>query len=165
MAETLERYFNKIEKYEKPDLMVIDGGKGQLNSAKNIFHKKNIEDIELISLAKRVEEVYLPDKRTSILLPKNSSALRLLIRVRDEAHRFAIKYHKKQRRKRTLTSEVDNIPGIGEKNKFLLLKEFGSVTKIKQASKNQLTVVKGIGEKMAENIVGYFSKSNKKAET
>lgn len=153
MAETLDRYLTKIEKQEKPDLIIIDGGKGQLSSANRILIEKGVEDMEIISLAKRLEEVFLPNISQSIILPRSSSALRLLIKIRDEAHRFAITFHRKRRSSRTLTSELDKIKGIGIKTKFLLLKEFGSVENIKKAQVEEILKVKGIGEAFAGKIL------------
>lgn len=159
MAETMTRFLSHLEDesgWEKPDLIVIDGGKGQLSSSYQILKESKFDDIEMISLAKRVEEVYLPNQDESIYLPRNSSALRLLINIRDEAHRFAITYHRKKRNTRTLYSQLDDIKGIGEEKKILLLKTFGSVTSISKASIEELSVVKGIGEKFATIIYNYF---------
>lgn len=153
MMETLNRYFDKIEEQEKPDLIVIDGGKGQLSSAYSVMKQKNIPDIEMISLAKRLEEVFLPKRSDSIILPRTSSALRLLINIRDEAHRFAISYHRKRRNMRTLTSDLDKIKGIGKETRFLLLKEFGSVERIKKATFEELTTIKKIGSDTANRII------------
>ena len=158
MEETMKRYLIKIEENEKPDLIVIDGGKGQLNKSYNILKKMKIEEIEMISLAKRIEEVFLPGSKNSIILPRNSSALRVLVKIRDEAHRFAITFHRKRRKKRTLKSELDNIIGVGDLTKFALLKKFGSVDNIKNASITELISVKGIGEKSARMILEYLSK-------
>ena len=156
MEETMRRYLNKIEENEKPDLIVIDGGKGQLSKSFNILKEMKIEDIEMISLAKRIEEVFLPGIKNSIILPRNSSALRVLVKIRDEAHRFAINFHRKRRKKRTLTSELDKISGVGEQTKFSLLKKFGSVDNIGNASLKELMSIKGIGEKSAKLIVEYL---------
>lgn len=158
MKETLTRYLTKIEEQEKPDLIIIDGGKGQLSSAFEILQKMNVENIEMISLAKRLEEVFIPGKNKSVILPRSSSALRILINIRDEAHRFAITYHRKKRSKRTLQSELDKISGVGEKTKFLLLKEFGSVENIAAASKMEMMNIKGLGEKTAEKILSILNR-------
>lgn len=158
MEETMRRYLNKIEENEKPDLIVIDGGKGQLRKSYNTLKEMKIENIEMISLAKRIEEVFLPGGKSSIILPRNSSALRVLVKIRDEAHRFAITFHKKRRKKRTLKSELDTILGVGEQTKFSLLKKFGSVDNIRNASITELMSVKGIGEKSATMILEYLSK-------
>lgn len=156
MAETMERYFNKVIPEIKPDLIVIDGGKGQLNSALSVLNKLQLMDVELISLAKRIEEVFLPDHNDSIILPRSSSALRMLIHIRDEAHRFAVSFHRKRRKNRTLTSELDKISGVGEEMKFYLLKEFGSVENIKKAKVEELTKIKGIAGKTAEKIIAHL---------
>ncbi len=153
MQETLERYLKRIDEQTKPDLIVIDGGKGQLNSANFTLQKFPKWEIEIISLAKRMEEIFLPKKNESILLPRNSSALRLLIKIRDEAHRFAITFHRKKRNFRTLQSDLDKVKGIGDKTKFLLLKEFGSIEKIKKLPIEELTKIKGIGKQTAINIL------------
>ncbi|MCK4956151.1 MAG: excinuclease ABC subunit UvrC [Candidatus Cloacimonetes bacterium] len=158
MAETMRRYFSKITLEEKPDLIVIDGGKGQLSSAYPILKETGFEDIEMISLAKRIEEVFVPEKSDSILLPRNSAALRLLIQIRDEAHRTAVGFHRKTRSKRTLSSELDEIGGIGQNLKFMLLKEFGSVENIRNASITDLTRVKGVGFKIAKSIIDSLNK-------
>ncbi len=156
MAETMERYFMKVSDEDRPDLIVIDGGKGQLNSASGILNNLTIENIEIISLAKRLEEVFIPGYENSVILPRSSSALRLLVHIRDEAHRFAITFHRKRRSSRTLTSELDSIQGVGEELKFYLLKEFGSVEAIKKASISELTKIKGIAKKTAEKIVSHL---------
>ena len=158
MEETMRRYLNKIDENEKPDVIVIDGGKGQLSKSYNILQEMKITDIEMISLAKRVEEVFLPNNKNSIILPRNSSALRVLIKIRDEAHRFAITFHRKRRKKRTLKSELDSISGVGEQTKFTLLKKFGSVENIGKASMVELMSVRGIGERSAKIILDYLSK-------
>ncbi|MCK5051692.1 MAG: excinuclease ABC subunit UvrC [Candidatus Cloacimonetes bacterium] len=158
MAETMKRYLTKIDENEKPDLIVIDGGKGQLSISYNVLKEMKIKEIEMISLAKRIEEVFLSGSNSSIILPRNSSALRVLVKIRDEAHRFAITFHRKRRKKRTLKSEIDNISGIGEQTKFSLLKKFGSVDNIRNTSITELISVKGIGEKSARVILEYLSK-------
>jgi len=153
MAETLDRFLKKADDADIPDLIVIDGGKGQLSSSYRILKKYSKTNIEMISLAKRLEEVFLPGKSDSIILPRSSSALRLLISIRDEAHRFAISFHRKRRSSRTLKSELDNIKGIGFKTKFLLLNKFGSVENIKKQNRESLVEIKGIGLKAADKIL------------
>jgi len=158
MAETLERYLLKIDKEEIPDLIVIDGGKGQLSSAYVVLQRSSYPKIEIISLAKKLEEVFLPGHKDSILLPRSSSALRLLIKIRDEAHRFAITFHRKRRSSRTLKSQLDDIKGVGFKLKFLLLNEFGSVENIRKLDVQTLCKIKGIKEKTAQNILEGLNK-------
>jgi excinuclease ABC subunit C len=158
MQETMARFLTETKKEPqmKPDLIVIDGGKGQLSASEQILRASGINDISIIALAKRVEEVFVPGNEQSIILPRSSSALRLLINIRDEAHRFAISLHRKRRSSRTLESELESISGIGEKNKFLLLKELGSVENIANANKETLSKIKGIGPKIAEKIYNHF---------
>lgn len=153
MAETMRRYFAKVTDEDKPDLVVIDGGKGQLSSAYPILQETTNDEVEMISLAKRMEEVYIPNNLDPIVLPRNSSALRLLVQIRDEAHRTAVGFHRKVRSNRTLTSELDEIKGIGKHIKFMLLKEFGSVKNIKNGSITELCRIKGVGAKTAKNII------------
>lgn len=158
LEETFTRFLEEIDKDAemKPDLFVIDGGKGQLNACLKVLKSSACNDIPIISLAKRAEEVYLPGVSESLILPKSSAALRLLINIRDEAHRFAINFHRSRRSKRTLISELEEIKGIGTQTKFLLLKELGSVDKIAQASKEELLKIKGIGARTAEQVYDYF---------
>ena len=158
MQETMTRFLKETEKEPgmKPDLIVIDGGKGQLSASKQILQISGKEDIYLISLAKRAEEVFIPGNEQSLILPRSSSALRLLIAIRDETHRFALSLHRKRRSQRTLESTLENIPGIGKKNKFLLLKELGSVENIAKADITTLTNIKGIGSKTAIQIYNHF---------
>ncbi|MCB5229148.1 MAG: excinuclease ABC subunit UvrC [Candidatus Cloacimonetes bacterium] len=158
LQETLQRYLDEIAKDPdmKPDLFVIDGGKGQLNACVKILAENEYADIPIISLAKRAEEVFIPDAADSVILPRSSAALRLLIALRDEAHRFAINFHRSRRSKRTLFSELEDIPGVGKHLKFLLLKELGSVEQIAKAPIEELTSIKGIGIKTAKTVYDYF---------
>jgi len=158
MQETMARFLTETKKEPqmKPDLIVIDGGKGQLSASEQILRASGKNDISIIALAKRAEEVFVPGNEQSIILPRSSSALRLLINIRDEAHRFALSLHRKRRSRRTLESELESISGIGEKNKFLLLKELGSVENIANANRETLSKIKGIGPKIAEKIYNHF---------
>ncbi|MDY0217826.1 MAG: excinuclease ABC subunit UvrC [Candidatus Cloacimonas acidaminovorans] len=158
MQETMARFLTETQKEPqmKPDLIVIDGGKGQLSASEQILRASGNNDISIIALAKRAEEVFVPGNEQSIILPRSSSALRLLINIRDEAHRFAISLHRKRRSSRTLESELESISGIGEKNKFLLLKELGTVENIANANRETLSKIKGIGPKIAEKIYNHF---------
>ena len=164
MQETMARFLSETEKDEqmKPDLIIVDGGKGQLSASEQILSSSGKNDISLIALAKRAEEVYLPGNEQSIILPRSSSALRLLIAIRDEAHRFAITFHRKKRSQRTLESALEAIPGIGETNKFLLLKELGSVDNIAKADIETLASIKGIGVKTATKIYNHFHNEENK---
>ncbi|MDP2172872.1 MAG: excinuclease ABC subunit UvrC [Candidatus Cloacimonadaceae bacterium] len=158
LQETLERFILEIGKDPEmhPDLIIIDGGKGQLAACNEILQTSQFSETPMISLAKRAEEIFRPGGGESVILARSSSSLRLLINIRDEAHRFAIEFHRKRRSKRTLISELEDIPGIGEQTKFLLLKELGSVNNIRTANVQTLASVKGIGEKTAIAIHAYF---------
>jgi len=138
-----------------PSLMVIDGGKGQLNAVTEILDSFGME-IPVIGLAKREEEIFLPGYRDPIVLSKDDEALRLLQRIRDEAHRFAITYHRQLRAKRTIRSELDDIPGVGFERKIALLRTFGSVERIKQASLEELEAIRGVPKSTAKEIFDYF---------
>lgn len=161
MFEVLTRRFSKDNRKEDelPDLVVIDGGKGQLSSA--ITALKSIGmygKFPIIGLAKRLEEVFMPDSSESIIIPKTSSSLKLLQRVRDEAHRFAITFHRAQRSKRTLTSQINDIPGVGPRTRQKLISHFGSVKKIKEAYLEDLESV--VGKSLAKVINDYFKGLN-----
>ncbi len=160
LQETLRRFMDEIDKDQdmKPDLFIIDGGKGQLSATNEILQDSQYKDISIVSLAKRAEEIFLPGRSESVILARSSSALRLVTNIRDEAHRFAINFHRKRRSKRTLTSELEEIPGIGEQTKFLLLKALGSVENVRTAELETLTSIKGIGPKTAQNIHEFFHK-------
>ncbi len=165
MREVTERRYSRLleEHGEFPDLIMVDGGKGQLSSAVEVLTKLGLEGQPIIGLAKRLEEVFLPDKTEPELMPKSSSGLRLLQQVRDEAHRFAITFHRSLRAKRTLTTELDLIEGIGKKRAKELLEVFGSVQGVKFATSEQLAEI--VGEKVAGKIVDYFSLSETEKET
>jgi len=154
IGETMSRFLTETDKVPEmlPDLFIIDGGKGQLHTAESVL-KTAGKTVPLISLAKRLEEIFLPQTADSLLLAKSSQALRLITKIRDEAHRFAINFHRSRRSKRTLISELEAIPGIGEQTKFLLLKQFGSVDAIRQCTAEQLAEVKGIGVNTARLIL------------
>lgn len=141
---------------EKPDLLIIDGGKGQLSACYEVLQESGIKGIDMISLAKRIEEVFKPNNPTPILLKPASSELRMLQRIRDEAHRFTITFHRKLRNKQQTHSAVDDIPGVGEVKAKALLNAFGTSENIKSASIDELTSVKGIHLALAETIYNYF---------
>lgn len=142
---------------EKPDLIVIDGGKGQLSSVYQILNQFDF-DIDLISLAKKQEEVFVLEQSSPIILKKGSVELRLLQRIRDEAHRFAITFHRQIRQKQQTYTELDEIAGVGPKKRDLLLNIFGTSEKIKQASVEELESVKGINKLLAQTIYNHFHK-------
>ncbi len=158
MGEVVRRYFTRLnqEKKEFPDLVLVDGGKGQLSTTIQTLKKLSIKNQNVMALAKRLDEVFVPGKSDSLMIPKSSASLKLLQRIRNEAHRFAVEYHRKLRKKRTIRSELDEIPGIGPARRKILLKHFGSVEKIKQASLHELLQAEGISKKTAENIYNYF---------
>ena len=142
-----------------PDLIIIDGGKGQLNSALEIIRALGHYQIPVVGLAKQFEYVFLEGQSEPVILPPNSKALYLIQRIRDEAHRFAITYHRKLRHKRNLVSVLDHIEGVGPTRRKALWDAFGSIAEIKKAKITDLTAVPGISENIANNIVQYFKNS------
>ncbi|MSY11199.1 MAG: excinuclease ABC subunit UvrC, partial [Actinobacteria bacterium] len=145
-----------------PQLVVVDGGKPQVNAAAKALRDLGIEDIALCGLAKRLEEVWLPNSSEPVIFPRHSEALYLLQRVRDEAHRFAINFHRSKRSKLMLDSFLDEIGGLGEGRRKALLDKFGTVTALKSASIEEISDVPGIGPKMAKTI---FESINQKEPT
>lgn len=141
---------------EFPDLILIDGGKGQLNVARSVLRELGLESIPTIGLAEKFEEIYMEGNPDPIILPRDSQALYLVQRVRDEAHRFALTYHRHLRDQRTTKSILDDIPGIGPKRKKALIRAFGSVYGVKQATLEELKAVPGITEELAERIYETF---------
>lgn len=135
-----------------PNLMVIDGGAPQVNAAQRVFDDLGITDIALVGLAKRLEEVWLPDEEYPLILPRSSEGLFMLQRVRDEAHRFAITHHRSRRSKSMVESTLDAIPGLGEVRRKTLVKHFGSMKKLRAATEEELAEVPGIGPKLANTI-------------
>ena len=143
-------------RFPKPDLMIIDGGKGQLSAVKEIFDEYGITDIELVSLAEREEEVFTLFQEDSIRIDHRDFSLKLLQRIRDEAHRFAITYFRSLHSKRNLASVLQEIDGIGKKKRMALLEKFGTIDKIMSADVQSLSTVDGIGEELAKKIFTYF---------
>lgn len=135
-----------------PDLVFIDGGKGQLNSVRAAMHEVGADSVPTASLAKENEEIFVPQKREPIILPRSSPGLQLLQRLRDEAHRFALGYHQKIRRRQTFASALDTIPGIGPKRKRALLKQFGSVQAIREAPLAELATTRGMSKNLAQKV-------------
>jgi excinuclease ABC subunit C len=136
-----------------PDLLMVDGGKGQLNVALETLDEFGLRDqVPAVGLAKQEEEIFLPDRPAPVRLPRTSEGLYLLQRIRDEAHRFAVTYHRQVRRKQTITSQLDGIPGIGPKRRSALLKQFGSIEAIRSASEEELSAVPGMTRKAAEQL-------------
>jgi excinuclease ABC subunit C len=135
-----------------PDLVLIDGGRGQLNAALEVRQELGLDSIPMVSLAKENEAVFIPSSTQPVYIAKDSPALHILQRARDEAHRFAISYHRKLRHKEIIASALDNIPGIGPKRKKALLKKFGSIEAIKEASLEELSQTKGITSALAQKV-------------
>jgi len=137
---------------QMPDLVIIDGGKGQLNAALKVMQELGIAGVSVIGLAKQEEEIFLPQQTASLRLPKTSEALKLLQRIRDEAHRFGITYHRTLRVKKGLASQLDAIPGIGPRRRRALLARFGSLDKIREASVEELMTVAGMTRAAAQRL-------------
>jgi excinuclease ABC subunit C len=135
-----------------PNLVVVDGGQPQVNAAARALGELGIDDVYVVGLAKRLEEVWLPDSDFPVILPRTSQGLYLLQRIRDEAHRFAISFHRQKRGKAMTVSALDGVPGLGEAKRKALLAHFGSLKKIKAATAVELTAAKGIGPTLAEAI-------------
>lgn len=141
-----------------PDLVIVDGGKGQLSAAVGVMDSLGITDVPLSGLAKRFEELHLPGRAAPVVLPRRSQALYLVQRIRDEAHRFAITYHRDVRGKRALRSELDDVAGIGPGRKKLLLKRFGSVRRIREASVSEVADTPGISRDLAERLKAHLAR-------
>lgn len=159
MREIIHRRYSRVieEKLPFPDLIMVDGGKGQLSSAIETLDELGIKNYEIIGLAKRLEEVFLPGESEAQSIPKTSSSLKLLQHVRDEAHRFAITFHRERRSKRTFATELTEINGIGEKVAQKLLAELGSLEAIKTASEESLA--KAIGAAKAKLVYEHYQKA------
>jgi excinuclease ABC subunit C len=158
IQEVLTRYLTRRreEQLPMPDLIVIDGGKGQLNAALEAAAQLGQGEIPIVSLAKREEEVFLPGRSESLRLPRRSPSLRLLQRARDEAHRFGLAYNRKRRTQRTITSELLNIPGVGPRRRRQLLERFGSLAGVKSASVSELATLPGFSTTLAERVLSHL---------
>jgi len=161
LQEVLKRRFKRFSDASNawaalPDLVLIDGGKGQLNAAREAMREAGAESVPVASLAKENEEIFVPQKRRPIVLPRSSPGLQLLQRLRDEAHRFAITYHQRLRKREAFTSALDTIPGIGPKRKRALLKQFGSVQSIRTATEEELATARGMSQSLAKRIKEYL---------
>ncbi len=164
LREVLSRRLDKLgtddeEKFPKPDLIIIDGGKGQLSSVNEIFTERNVKDIKLISLAKREEEVFTLYSEESIKIPHRDYSLKMLQRIRDEAHRFAITYFRNLHSKRNLSSVLTEIDGIGKVKRNALMEKFGTLDKIMSADVSALAECEGISYALAEKIKNYLSEN------
>jgi excinuclease ABC subunit C len=135
-----------------PDLIIVDGGKGQLSAACRELQRLGMHDLPIIGLAKEREEIYRPGRALPLRLPMDSPALRLLQRIRDEAHRFANAYHQLLMKKRIGESILDDCPGVSQNRKNLLLRRFGSVNRLRKASVDEIAATEGIGRKLAEEL-------------
>ena len=158
MREVVERRYSRMldEDGSWPDLLMVDGGKGQLNAAVEVLRELDVRDqFQVVGLAKRLEEVYRPEDANPVLIGKDSPALQLLQKVRNEAHRFAVTYQRKRRKKKTLQSELLEIHGIGPKTAQALLSEFGSVAKVKKADQSALAEV--VGPAKADRVRSYYA--------
>ncbi|MGW4947948.1 excinuclease ABC subunit UvrC [Actinoplanes sp. NPDC004185] len=147
-----------------PNLVVVDGGQPQVNAVAAVLSDLGITDVALCGLAKRLEEVWLPGEDFPVILPRTSEALYLLQRVRDEAHRFAITFHRQRRSKRMTASALDNIPGLGETRRKALLRHFGSLKRLGQATPEEITEVPGIGRRTAEAVLAALADTTKPAD-
>jgi excinuclease ABC subunit C len=164
IQEVLRRRFKRgltgESTWTAPDLVLIDGGKGQLNASLEVRQELGLDSIPMASLAKENEEVFIPGDSQPVYMAKDSPALHILQRARDEAHRFAISYHHKLRRKEGIASILDGIPGIGPRRKKALLKKFGSIEAIKEASLEELSQTKGITPALAQKVKEYLKDSS-----
>jgi len=160
MAEVVRRRYSRVlnEGIRKPSLIVVDGGKGQLSSACRELKTLGLDDLPIIGLAKEREEIFRPGHGEPLVLDHSSGAIRLLQRIRDEAHRFANGYHQILMKKRVSESVLDDCPGVSENRKKLLLRHFGSMEKLRQATADEISAIEGIGQKLAETLVDFFAK-------
>ncbi len=158
MQEVVRRRFRRAKREDvtedwrqMPDLVIVDGGKGQLNAALEVLREIDVH-VPIVGLAKENEELFLPGRSDPVILPRDAQSLFLVQRIRDEAHRFAIAFHRQRRQKASITSALDDLKGIGPRRKRALLQAFGSVKRIREASVEELAAVEGIGPVLAEQI-------------
>ena len=144
-----------------PGLVVVDGGAPQVAAAQRALTELGISDIPVCGLAKRLEEVWLPDEEDPVILPRSSEGLYLLQRVRDEAHRFAINHHRNRRSKSMVESLLDDVPGLGEVRRKTLLRQFGSLKRLRAATLEEVAAVPGIGPRTAEAIVNALAQQGR----
>ena len=156
MAEIMERRYGNEKDWPMPDLIIIDGGKGQLNAALPVIRAMGVTDVPVISLAKRIEELFVEGESESIILEHHTPELQLLQQIRDEAHRFAITYHRRLRGKRNLESVLDHIEGIGPKRRKALYKHFGNLDAMRVAELEELESVEGMNKKTALAVYEFF---------
>lgn len=158
IREVVSRFVRRRQDDQKPlpDLFVIDGGKGQLAAAVEALQAQGVGSANLIGLAKREEEVFLPGRSESLLLPRRASSLKLLQRVRDEAHRFAISYSRARRTRRTVTSRLLDIPGVGPQRRRALLEKFGSLAGVRLATPEEISALPGFSAKLADRVLEHL---------
>ena len=166
MAEVVRRRYSRVlnDGIRKPSLIVVDGGKGQLSSARRELESLGLGDLPIIGLAKEREEIFRPGDPNPLVIDHSSGAIRLLQRIRDEAHRVANGYHQLLMKQRMNESLLDDCPGVSENRKKLLLRHFGSMERLRNASVEEITEVEGIGPKMAENLVEFFTKLRRRGQ-
>jgi excinuclease ABC subunit C len=161
MAEIVRRHFLPLSQHgadpaRRPDLVVIDGGKGQLSAAMNVLQQLGLGELDVLGLAKargeKFERVFLPDETDPIALPPADPATHLLQRIRDEAHRFAISYHRKLRGKALVASALDEIPGLGAARRTKLLRHFGSLARLRGATREEIAAVPGVPKGLARLV-------------
>ena len=155
-AKTGEEGIEEERRWAMPDLVIVDGGRGQVSAAREVLEELGLGDLPLAGLAKEREELILPDREAPVLLPVTSQALYLVQRLRDEAHRFAITYHRSLRNRRTVKSAFDDLPGVGPKRRRELLKVFGSIKRVREAPVEQIAAVPGIGPALAARIKAHL---------
>jgi excinuclease ABC subunit C len=165
MAEVVRRRYSRVlsEGIRRPDLVVVDGGKGQLSSAKRELDALGLNDLPIIGLAKEREEIFRPGISEPLVIDHSSGAIRLLQRIRDEAHRWANGYHQILMKQRVSESLLDDCPGISENRKRLLLRHFGSIEKLRAATADEICVIEGIGPKLAESVVEFLAKMKRRS--
>ena len=147
-----------------PQLFIVDGGAPQVAAAQAVLDELEVTDVTLVGIAKRLEELWIPDDDEPLILPRNSEAMYLIQRIRDEAHRFAITYHRQQRSKRMRSSVLDGIKGLGPARRSELVKHFGSVAALKKASVEQIEEVAGFGPMLAKTVYDYLHPDEKSSE-
>ena len=164
MAEVIKRRFTDVNlNTDKPDLIMIDGGKGQLSAVVAVLEEMGIlSQLTVISLAKQREEIFLPGESLPLATDKEQPGVQLLRRLRDEAHRFAVTFHRQQRSKRMTKSRLDEIPNLGQNRQKILLEHFHSVEHISIATAEQLAEIPGIGPKLAHKIYQHFHQFSEK---
>ncbi len=162
MKEVVSRRYGRLQKEEKQfaDLVIIDGGRGQLNAALEALTELGITNLAIIGLAKKQEEIYFPNKKTPVLLSRRSRALHVLQAARNEAHRFAITFHRKKRAKRSLKSSFDDLPGIGQARRKALLNHFGSYEGFENSSVEEIVKIPGFSAKLAQQLLDHIHKNN-----